>query len=56
MTGGKEPRGRNSTGPPRASVVASPYKEPRMREARVGGGGGIVGCGEGGGEGCLDRE
>ena len=54
VTGGKEWRGRNSTGPPRASVVARPRREPRMREERVGdggGGGGIVVHGEGGEEG-----
>lgn len=29
---GKEPRGLNSTGPPRASQMATPKREPRRRE------------------------
>lgn len=32
VTGGKEPRGWNSTGPPRASTMATPYREPRIRD------------------------
>lgn len=32
VTGGKVPRGWNSTGPPRASTMATPYREPRIRD------------------------
>ena len=32
VTGAKVPRGQNSTGPPRASVTATPYREPRIRD------------------------
>lgn len=32
VTGGKVPRGWNSTGPPRASTMATPYIEPRIRD------------------------
>ena len=33
---GKVPRALNSTGPPRASQIATPKRVPRIREGRVG--------------------